>query len=165
MTSQPFTYRLINPHELPEFYEKRYEFQMEMADQDLKDQREYLTKENFVEECLKIEKESPVKHNYTHFGAFLDDRITAIASVHKVQMLPRPNKLNDYYGYLTTIYTTPSHRGQGIMTQLLEYIKSWATNEDLEFLMVWPSDPSIQFYKKLGYIDENQPLILKLREY
>ena len=39
------------------------------------------------------------------------------------------------------------------------------TYKNLEIIIVWPSEPSENFYAKLGFVTAGQPLVHKLREY
>jgi len=149
--------RELNKDELLHIAELRWQFQTEQLEQ-------LGNKQEFLVACVNQLK-SPEMANYVHFGALLGDNIIAIASLCVINMVPRPHKVIDQFGYLTNVYMIPQYRSQGIGSQLIKFIHDYAVTQDLELLLVWPSDESIEFYKSLGYCMEGQPLMKKLREY
>jgi len=52
---------------------------------------------------------------------------------------------------MTNVYTKPMYRSKGIGGQLLETVNVWSKEQGLSFMMVWPSETSVDFYKKLGF--------------
>ena len=64
-------------------------------------------------------------------------------------------------GYLTNAYTVPEYRNRGIGGRLLKAAQEDATNEDVELMLVWPSDESLGFYRDHGFNSERDPLIWK----
>lgn len=79
---------------------------------------------------------SIVSHMYLHF-------------IHKV---PRPGKSPDpYFGYVTNVYTRPEYRSQGIGSQIHIAMEEWAKENAVEFLVLWPSSGSIEFYARNGF--------------
>ena len=69
--------------------------------------------------------------------------------IHKV---PRPGKSPDpCYGYVTNVYTRPAFRGQGIGTEIHVAMEKWSKENGVEFLILWPSSNSVQFYKRNGF--------------
>ncbi|MFD2115232.1 GNAT family N-acetyltransferase [Paenibacillus yanchengensis] len=69
--------------------------------------------------------------------------------IHKV---PRPGKIRDpYYGYVTNVYTRPAFRSQGIGTEIYVAMEKWSKENEVEFLILWPSRTSVQFYEKNGF--------------
>jgi GNAT superfamily N-acetyltransferase len=69
--------------------------------------------------------------------------------IHKV---PRPGKSPDpYYGYVTNVYTRPAFRNQGIGTKIHLAMEQWSKANNIEFLIVWPSSHSVQFYSRNGF--------------
>ena len=85
--------------------------------------------------------------------------------VQKIPMVPRPCKIHDYFGYITNAYTLPDRRSEGIGAALMAHVIDWAQHEDLELLIVWPSDRAVSFYQRLGFDANNDVLQLVLRPY
>jgi len=79
--------------------------------------------------------------------------------IHKV---PRPGGKTNPFVYMTNVYTLPQFRSQGIGSKLLEHIKNWSKGNNYEFIIVWPSDKSIDFYKNNEYVHCIEPMELML---
>jgi GNAT superfamily N-acetyltransferase len=45
----------------------------------------------------------------------------------------------------------PAYRGRGIGSELLRHVQAWAKAQDLEFLIVWPSEASESYYARAGF--------------
>ncbi|HGJ5884485.1 GNAT family N-acetyltransferase [Arsenophonus sp.] len=81
--------------------------------------------------------------------------------------IPNPNDMNGHWGYLTNVYTLPKYRNKGVGTALLSVAYRWAKHEELELLVVWPSDKSYSFYERTGFRRqqrEQDPLVLILSD-
>lgn len=64
---------------------------------------------------------------------------------------------------LTNSYVLPQARNAGVGQQLLAAIEAWARAEDLELLLVWPSERAYPFYERAGFRRYPDPLVLRLR--
>ena len=121
-------------------------------------------------------EESQVRPDYEHdFHAFLDDalaggrwqiwvaevdeRIVAHAFVALVDKVPRPVRENRRIAYLTNVYTRPAFRRQGIGTELIRRVQEAAREADVELMLVWPSDGSVELYEREGFTASNEPLV------
>lgn len=149
--------RKINKDELFHVAELRWQFQTEQSEQ-------LGNKQEFLVACVNQLKSLEMA-NYIHFGALLGNNIIAIASLCLINMVPRPHKVIDQFGYLTNVYTITQYRSRGIGSQLIKFIHDYAITQDLELILVWPSDESVDFYKSSGYCMKGKPLIKNLREY
>ena len=69
---------------------------------------------------------------------------------------------NRQWGYLTNVFLAKRHRNKGHGSAMLRQVISWAKESDLEFLLVWPSDNSITFYRRAGFEGSGDPLTLVL---
>ncbi|MNP46328.1 Acetyltransferase (GNAT) family protein [compost metagenome] len=61
---------------------------------------------------------------------------------------------------MTNVYTVPDHRGKGIGSRLLKNIEEWAKTNEYEFIIVWPSEWSVDFYERNGYKHCKEPMEL-----
>ncbi|WP_374019090.1 GNAT family N-acetyltransferase [Paenibacillus thiaminolyticus] len=52
---------------------------------------------------------------------------------------------------MTNVYTLPEHRGKGLGSQSLKQVERWSRKNEFEFIIVWPSEWSIEFYERNGY--------------
>lgn len=106
------------------------------------------------------------RHNepFFHWVADLDGRLIAVMSVRKVLKVPSPESFDGCWGYLTNCYTLPEYRSRGIGANLLSAIKEWAKKQELELLVVWPSDRSYAFYERNGFHRDPDPLVLQIQD-
>ena len=91
--------------------------------------------------------------------AEVDGEIVSHAFVGVVDKIPRPTPGNRWLGYLTNVYTRPAHRNRGLGGLVLDAVRSWALEEDVELLVVWPSEDSVGFYRRLGFTGDGEPLV------
>src|SRR4051794_13659223 len=94
-----------------------------------------------------------------------DGELVAHMAVCIVSAIPRPSRLRDRWGYLTDCYTRPAFRNRAIGQALLGHVAAWAESEDLELLLVWPSDQSASFYDRAGFVSDSESRVLRLRDY
>ncbi len=59
---------------------------------------------------------------------------------------------------MTNVFTIKEYRNKGIGSKLLTTINEWTKENSYEFIIVWPSDDSINYYKKNGYIHCTEPM-------
>ncbi|NMP23127.1 GNAT family N-acetyltransferase [Sulfobacillus harzensis] len=77
--------------------------------------------------------------------------------------VPWPEPFEASWAYVTNVYTRPEFRGQGIGTALLEHVQAWAKRQPgLEFLILWPSDNSAQWYQRMGF-ESTEAVVYKVR--
>jgi GNAT superfamily N-acetyltransferase len=84
-------------------------------------------------------------------------------SVAVVRTLPSPENLCDRWDYISNSYVLPEMRNAGVGQLLVTAVKEWALREDLELLVVWPSERAYPFYERAGFRRQPDPLVLKLR--
>lgn len=90
--------------------------------------------------------------NWKVWVAEVDGRVVANMFVQIVEKVPRPGvDASSPFGYVTNVYTHPDYRGQGIGSQIHGEIARWAAENRLDFLIVWPSDNSVEFYARNGF--------------
>lgn len=130
------------------FAELRWAFQYDA------DQLNTISKDLFLKECTAFFYES-LKEKWIHWVAEIENEIVAMISIQLVPTLPRPDCINNHFGYLTNFYTKPTYRGKGIGQELLQTAKSWAIEQKLELLIVWSSEEAVQLYKKQGFLENH----------
>jgi len=100
-----------------------------------------------------------------HIVADVEGMIVGQITVQTVDMVPRPCKVHDQWGYLTDTYVRPAYRGCGVGSALLDAAVEWARGRDLELLIVWPSDGAVGLYGRAGFVPAADVLQLQLRDY
>ncbi|MBU0493867.1 MAG: GNAT family N-acetyltransferase [Chloroflexi bacterium] len=80
-----------------------------------------------------------------------EGRLIGHIYVQAILKVPRPGLLNRWYGYVTNVYVEPDARSAGIGSAILSRVIAWAREARLEFLIVWPAEPSVEFYARQGF--------------
>lgn len=93
-----------------------------------------------------------------------DGTLVASMFITRVPKVPKPSKLVDSYGYVSGVFTQTTHRNQGIGSELLRRVQAWALEQDLEFLVLWPSERSVPFYARAGF-QPNEAVEFEVRPY
>jgi ribosomal protein S18 acetylase RimI-like enzyme len=86
-------------------------------------------------------------------------RIVSHAYLVLIDKVPRPVRENARIAYLTNVYTRPNFRRQGIGAEVIRRAQDAARAADVELVIVWPSDASVEFYKRAGFKEPNEPLV------
>lgn len=104
--------------------------------------------------------------NWAVWVAEQEGRLVSQIWVQVIHKAPRPGRFGGHnrYGYMTNVFTVPERRGQGIGGQLLERVIQWAREQELQFLVVWPSEESVRFYERGGFRATSEALELRLDE-
>ncbi|GIN84594.1 hypothetical protein J6TS2_09800 [Heyndrickxia sporothermodurans] len=79
-------------------------------------------------------------------------KIVSHIYIELIEKVPRPGRTTYPFAYMTNVYTVPEYRNKGVGSKLLNSINKWIKVNNYEFVIVWPSDDSINYYKKNGYI-------------
>ncbi|GMK37188.1 N-acetyltransferase [Paenibacillus sp. CCS19] len=116
----------------------------------------------YYKETKKFLEEAIVSNQWFIWVAEIDESVVSHIFLELINKVPRPGKKTNPFVYMTNVYTLPNYRGKGIGSKLLKQIKEWSKENNYEFIIVWPSDNSIDFYKRNGYINCTEPLELML---
>ncbi len=122
-----------------------------------------MSRETFVAACQEFLRRGLHDGRWTYWVAEREGQIIAHIYVQRIAKVPKPSRLDDAFGYVTNVYTRPAYRGQGIGTALMERVQTWACEQDLELLIVWPSETSVSFYQRAGFTADNDILECLLR--
>ncbi len=134
-------YRRATVEDLSQLAELRWDFRLEGGDE-----IPVVGKSEFIDSCTSFLKLRLENGSYVYWIAEDDVEIVAHIFVHKIDLVPRPCRIHDQFGYITNNYTKPGLRGRGIGSQLMTRVIEWARQEDLELLIVYPSETSIAYY-------------------
>ncbi|MFC2078892.1 GNAT family N-acetyltransferase [Candidatus Bipolaricaulota bacterium] len=143
-------YRIARETDLNQLAELRWQFR---TDED--GELPLHSRSKFTSACETSFREGLSSGTQAYWLAIENDVIVSHVTVQKVPMVPRPCKISDFFGYITNSYTLPNDGVKG--SALMEYLIDWAHAEDLELLIVWPSDRAVPFYRRLGF-DADSPL-------
>ena len=152
-------YRLATAGDVPELARMRWAFRTETGEIPIEDET------RFAERYARFVADGLASGRWTYWVAEDDGALVAHMAVCTVRSVPRPSRATDQWGYLTDCYTRPAHRGRGVGSALLAHVRDWASRQDLELLIVWPSDPSARFYERAGFGPAPEIACLALRDY
>ena len=113
-----------------------------------------LSRSEFEKKCAeKLRAES---EQWAHFLAFENQTAIGMVSICRVPKILSPDLKSDSVGYLTNTYVEADFRNKQVGQQLLEFARNWANENNFELLIVWPSDRSRSFYRRLGFNEDNE---------
>ena len=153
-------YRLATVQDLMQLAELRWDFRMEDGDE-----RPAVSRTEFIKACISFLKRGLENGYHICWLAEENGEIVSHIFVHKIDMVPRPCKIHDQFGYITNNYTKPAYRNKGIGSELMKTVVNWAQEEDLELLIVYPSERAEGFYRRAGFKVENEVMELRLRDF
>ena len=151
-------YRLANEKDFPQLAQMRWDFRQESGEEIA-----VVTEAEFIEKCIEFLRRE--ENNYLYWVAENKGEIVSHIFAHQINLVPRPCRVKDAFAYLTNTYTKPDFRRKGIGAKLLQTVIDWAKSEDLELLLVYPSEDSIVFYQRLGFENDAEMMKLILRNY
>lgn len=93
-----------------------------------------------------------------------DGQIISHLFIQIIEKMPNPRTLNPRYGYVTNVYTRPAYRNQGVGAQLMRQAQTWAEEQGLEMLVLWPSRLSVPFYRRAGFSNSTDMLVFSIFE-
>lgn len=153
-------FRLCTEADLLQLAHLRWDFRAESGEE-----QPAVSKDRFLEACLAFLREGLADGSRAYWIAVENGEIVSHIFVLNVELVPRPCKISDRFGCVTNNYTKPSHRNLGIGSRLMEKVKLWAAEQDMELLIVWPSEGAMKLYERAGFRSENEIMELRLREY
>ena len=93
---------------------------------------------------------------YSIYCACDGQRIASAMFAALIPKVPKPGRRAASIAYLTNVYTRKEYRNQGVGTALLGYIQDQLRAQDCELIFVWPSEKSVAWYRRNGFLQENE---------
>jgi len=150
--------RIATSTDMPQIADLRW--RLKVDDEPIFDRDAY---EYFIAEFVRVCEAEWSPSEIVHWIAADAERVVAVMSIVIVRKLPSPGDLRNRWGYVTNSYALPDVRNAGVGGRLLMAIKDWACAENLDLLVVWPSERAYPFYERAGFSRYPDPLVLKLR--
>jgi len=151
-------YRLATEGDVHALAEMRWDFRTETVERP-----PTIAKEEFAASCAEFFRRALGEGRWVCWLAEEDGQIVSHMFIQRIRKIPNPCRLHGEFGYITNAYTRPPFRGKGIGAALLQRVKEWARQQDLELLILWPSDTSVAFYERAGFSSEHEILQCRLR--
>lgn len=137
-------YREAVDKDINDLSKMRWEFQTESIDDEI-----IWTKDKFIDSCKDFYTNTINSSDWVFWVAENENMIISHVSIHIINNIPCPSRLVNKWGYLTNSYTKKEYRNRGVGTQLIKHAIKYAKSNNLETLIVWPSDKSFQFYERV----------------
>jgi len=96
------------------------------------------------------------------FVASVDDQIVGMAWLVISHRPPTPSRLERYAGDIQSVYVLPDYRNQGIGAKLINTILRYVKKREFVALTVHSAIPAIDFYMRMGFVDDEQWLAYPL---
>lgn len=101
--------------------------------------------------------QSDSHHPYYQIFVAVDGGVIASAMfVCEIPKIPKPNGRARSLAYLTNVFTRAEYRNRGIGTRLLAHIKHTLTERQCELVFAWPSDNSVNWYERNGFLSDSE---------
>ncbi|REE86197.1 RimJ/RimL family protein N-acetyltransferase [Paenibacillus taihuensis] len=147
--------RLATTADIDVLVQMRYDFTMEDYPE-LQQQRRHSDTDTDIEDfhrtCSTFLESAINGGEWFIWVAEADGQLVSHMYLQLIHKVPRPGKCEDpYFGYVTNVYTRPAYRGRGIGTQIHHAMEQWAIANNVEFLILWPSETSVAFYERSGF--------------
>lgn len=114
----------------------------------------------FTHSFLSFWERAIEERRWLAWVAETDGVIVANVWVFLIDKVPWPLPGPTFMGYLTNTYTVPEARNRGVGSELMCRVSTWAAEQDLELLIVWPSERSAPFYKRAGFEPSDETMEL-----
>jgi GNAT superfamily N-acetyltransferase len=114
--------------------------------------------EEFEMECQAFLENALNSGQWFIWVAEDENKIVSHIYIELIQKVPRPGRVTHPFAYMTNVYTIPEYRNVGVGSKVLSSINKWIIENEFEFVIVWPSDESINYYKKNGYVHCTEPM-------
>jgi GNAT superfamily N-acetyltransferase len=114
--------------------------------------------EVFAQEFDVFLQHALASSRWTIWVAEAAEKLLANIYIQLVQKVPRPGRPLAYWGYVTNVYVEPFARNHAIGSHLLQTIQQWAQSQHVEFFVVWPAEESVQFYRRNGFVPNEEIL-------
>ncbi len=97
-------------------------------------------------------------HAGTHvpFVAEVNGQLAGMAWLALSNRVPSPNALDRRAGDIQSVYIVPEQRGNGVGARLIEAVIKHVRDTEMWYLTVHSAETAIDFYRKLGFVDDKQ---------
>lgn len=150
---QPIIIRQAQVQDAVAIAEQRRDYYAEETDNDVP------VADDFVGRMAIFVRKAIEGRDATIWVAEHNGSLISIVWVKHIRKVPWPDSWEARWAYVTDVYTQPPYRGRGIGARLMERVQQWAEDEGLEFLILWPSASSVQWYSRLGFAPDPEALM------
>jgi GNAT superfamily N-acetyltransferase len=88
-----------------------------------------------------------------------DRRLVGAMNLAVFERMPRPGRAPSRWGYLGNAFVLAAYRDEGIGSQLLHAVLSYADEQGFARVVLSPSERSIPFYQRAGFRSASELLV------
>jgi len=148
--------RLATNEDIDQLVRMRWDFTNEYMESPINEEQY----DAFYLECRSFLIEAINSNRWFIWVAEKEGQILSHVYLETINKVPRPGRQTHPFTYMTNVYTLPEHRGMGLGSQILKQVELWSRENKHEFIIVWPSEWSIDFYERNGYKLCKEPMEL-----
>lgn len=145
--------RLAQTNDIKQLIKMRWDFTIEYDEN--KEKESY---DDFEKECQSFLENALNSSQWFIWVAEENEKVISHIYIEVIQKVPRPGRTTFPFAFMTNVYTVPEYRNKGVGSKLLGSINKWVKENNYEFVIVWPSEESINYYKKNGYVHCTEPM-------
>lgn len=146
--------RLADKADIDQLIKMRWDFTLE----DYPDMGDGIEYNSFERECREFLESALESRRWFAWVAEEEGAILSHIYIELINKIPRPGRVTNPFAYMTNVYTVPEYRGKGVGSRLLSRVNEWSKERNFEFIIVWPSDKSIEFYERSGFSHCKEPM-------
>ncbi|MEF7564231.1 GNAT family N-acetyltransferase [Bacillus infantis] len=147
--------RLAERKDIDQLIRMRWDFTLEDYEEGTFSEKDY---PEFEKECRFFLEEAIEGDIWYIWIAEDHGKVVSHMYIERIQKVPRPGRITYPFAYMTNVYTVPEYRGKGVGSRLITAINTWIEENHYEFIIVWPSEEGVEFYKRNGYKHCNEPM-------
>jgi GNAT superfamily N-acetyltransferase len=140
--------RLAELKDIEQLIKMRWDFTLEENLTGKISEKDY---DNFHIECQTLLVNAINGDQWYIWVSEVDGKIVSHIYIELVQKVPRPGRVTNPFAFMTNVFTLKEYRGKGIGSKLISMVNEWVCKMNYEFVIVWPSEQGVNFYKKNGY--------------
>ena len=80
-----------------------------------------------------------------------EGRVVGTVWLQRIEKLPNPVEESESHGYVSSLYVVPSSRGAGLGRRLLEVCLAACLAEEMDAVILWPTQRSRSLYVRHGF--------------
>lgn len=145
--------RLAEAKDIKQLIKMRWDFTIEYDES--KRNESYV---EFEKECQVFLEDALNSHRWFIWVVEENEKVVSHIYLELIQKVPRPGRITYPFAYMTNVYTVPEYRNKGAGSKLLSEINKLIDENKYKFVIVWPSDESVNYYKKNGYVHSTEPM-------
>jgi GNAT superfamily N-acetyltransferase len=118
----------------------------------------------FLQRCTSWMAEALQQTSWRCWVAEHDGSLIGALWLQLIEKIPNPTSEPENYAYITNFFVSESVRGRGLGSRMLNQALSWCRDQEVEMIVLWPSDRSRSLYQRHGFTIREELLGLLISE-